>query len=218
MCFEHDDAPKCAVSWTTIFWTHGTAVGVHLSGLHTILMSLCDVSWWVRIRENVYATEVPNSEDIINRILVAATHHPWRVIRARGSSWCRSPSRRRNSEELSAVLIVARMWRLYNTGIGLTTGFIRSHSVTHNYSVYTLQFTMFTITLAESFHCVFIGCLSSYATGSVHLQNQPATLQLFTHTLNGLDVTLDWTTRLALQDWTDWCSNTDWLGSPARFI
>jgi hypothetical protein len=30
------------------------------------------------------------------------------------------------------------MWRLYKTGIGLTTGFIGSHTVTHNYSVYTL--------------------------------------------------------------------------------
>jgi hypothetical protein len=26
----------------------------------------------------------------------------------------------------------------YKTGIGLTTGFIGSHTVTHNYSVYTL--------------------------------------------------------------------------------
>jgi hypothetical protein len=33
---------------------------------------------------------------------------------------------------------VARMRRLYETGIGLTTGFIGSHTVTHNYSVYTL--------------------------------------------------------------------------------
>jgi hypothetical protein len=29
-------------------------------------------------------------------------------------------------------------WRLYNTAIGLTTGFIGSHTVTHNYSVYAL--------------------------------------------------------------------------------
>jgi hypothetical protein len=36
---------------------------------------------------------------------------------------------------------VARMRRLYKTGIGLTTGFIGSHTVTHNYSVYTLQLT-----------------------------------------------------------------------------
>jgi hypothetical protein len=35
--------------------------------------------------------------------------------------------------------IVARIvWRLYKTGIGLTTGFIGSHTVTHNSSVYTL--------------------------------------------------------------------------------
>jgi hypothetical protein len=37
--------------------------------------------------------------------------------------------------------IVARMWRLYKTGIGLTTGFNGSHTVTHNYSVCTLQLT-----------------------------------------------------------------------------
>jgi hypothetical protein len=37
--------------------------------------------------------------------------------------------------------IVALMWRLHKTGIGLTTGFTGSHTVTHNYSVYTLQLT-----------------------------------------------------------------------------
>jgi hypothetical protein len=37
----------------------------------------------------------------------------------------------------------AYVWRLYKTGIGLTTGFIGSHTVTHNYS-------QFTIVLAES--------------------------------------------------------------------
>jgi hypothetical protein len=36
------------------------------------------------------------------------------------------------------LYIVARIRRLYKTGIGLTTGFIGSHTVTHNYSVYTL--------------------------------------------------------------------------------
>jgi hypothetical protein len=50
---------------------------------------------------------------------------------------------------------VARMWRLYKMGIGLTTGFIRSHTVTHNYSVYTLTASQFTIALAESSYCVF---------------------------------------------------------------
>jgi hypothetical protein len=30
---------------------------------------------------------------------------------------------------------------IYMTGIGLTTGFIGSHTVTYNYSVYTLQLT-----------------------------------------------------------------------------
>jgi hypothetical protein len=33
-----------------------------------------------------------------------------------------------------SINIVARMWQLYKTGIGLTTGFIRSHTIT----VYTL--------------------------------------------------------------------------------
>jgi hypothetical protein len=47
------------------------------------------------------------------------------------------------------------MWRLYKTGIGLTTEFIRSHTVTHNYSVYTLTASQFTIVLAESSYCVF---------------------------------------------------------------
>jgi hypothetical protein len=37
-----------------------------------------------------------------------------------------------------ALNIVARMRRLYRRGIGLTTGFIGSRTVTHNYSVYTL--------------------------------------------------------------------------------
>jgi hypothetical protein len=41
--------------------------------------------------------------------------------------------------QVSEICIVARVWRLYKTGIGLTTGFNGSHTVTHNYSVYTLQ-------------------------------------------------------------------------------
>jgi hypothetical protein len=42
------------------------------------------------------------------------------------------------------------MRQLYKTGIGLTTGFIGSHTVTHNYSVHTLTASEFTIVLAES--------------------------------------------------------------------
>jgi hypothetical protein len=49
--------------------------------------------------------------------------------------------------------IVARMRRLYETGTGLTTGFIGSHTVTLNYSVYTLH-SQFTIVPAESSYCV----------------------------------------------------------------
>jgi hypothetical protein len=74
---------------------------------------------------------------------------------------------------------VSRMWRLYKTGTGLTTGFIGSHTVTHNYSVYTLQFTLFSIHVPSLLTCVFTGCLSSNIAGSVHLQNSLATLQLF---------------------------------------
>jgi hypothetical protein len=35
----------------------------------------------------------------------------------------------------------------YKTGIGLTTGFIGSHTVTHNYSVYALHLTIAAATL-----------------------------------------------------------------------
>jgi hypothetical protein len=48
-------------------------------------------------------------------------------------------------------IVLSRVqWRLYNAGIGLTTGFIGSHTVTHNYSVYTRTASQFTIALAES--------------------------------------------------------------------
>jgi hypothetical protein len=52
-------------------------------------------------------------------------------------------------ENVQIYNIVARMWRLYKTGIGLPTGFMGSHTVTHNYSVYTLH-SQFTRVLAES--------------------------------------------------------------------
>jgi hypothetical protein len=43
---------------------------------------------------------------------------------------------------VSIQLRVSRVkWRLYKTGIGLTTGFIGSHTVTHNYSATLLQLT-----------------------------------------------------------------------------
>jgi hypothetical protein len=64
-------------------------------------------------------------------------------------------------------------------GIGLTIGFIGSNTVTHNYSVYTLQFTMFTIHVPSLLTCVFTGCLSSNIAETVHPQNSLATLQLF---------------------------------------
>jgi hypothetical protein len=67
--------------------------------------------------------------------------------------------------------IVARVWRLYKTGIALTTGFFGSHTVTHNYSVYTLH-SQFTIVLAEPSYCVFTGCPSFNTVGPFHLQNR----------------------------------------------
>jgi hypothetical protein len=39
------------------------------------------------------------------------------------------------------------MRRLYKTGIGLTTRFIGSDTITHNYSVYTSLFTVAAATL-----------------------------------------------------------------------
>jgi hypothetical protein len=52
--------------------------------------------------------------------------------------------------------------------IGLTTGFIGSHTVTHNYSAHAL--TAHYSSLAESPHCIFTLCLSSNIAGSVRLQ------------------------------------------------
>jgi hypothetical protein len=43
--------------------------------------------------------------------------------------------------------IVTRKRRIYKMGIGSTTGFIGSHTITHNYSVYTLLFTVAAATL-----------------------------------------------------------------------
>jgi hypothetical protein len=40
--------------------------------------------------------------------------------------------------EAFQVNILSRVSDCYRRGIGLTTGFIGSHTVTHNYSVYTL--------------------------------------------------------------------------------
>jgi hypothetical protein len=97
--------------------------------------------------------------------------------------------------------IVARMRRLYKTGIGLTTEFIGSHTVT--ITVYTLYNSLqFTITLAESSHCIFTGCLSSNITGSVRLQlfsEDCCSARIITRNCSHSARIL---TRLALQDWT----------------
>jgi hypothetical protein len=59
------------------------------------------------------------------------------------------------------IYIVARMWRQYNAGIGLTTGFIGSHAITHNYSVYTLTAHYSSLQHLPSHHTVssLVSCL-----------------------------------------------------------
>jgi hypothetical protein len=71
---------------------------------------------------------------------------------------------------ITNIHIVARMRRLYKTGIGLTTGFIGSHSYTQLQCIRSYSSLQFTITLAESPHCVFTRCLSSNIVASVRLQ------------------------------------------------
>jgi hypothetical protein len=61
----------------------------------------------------------------------------------------------------------------------LTTGFIGLQLQLLLITVYTLYNSQFTITLAESSHCIFTGCLYSNIAGSVHLQNSLAALHLF---------------------------------------
>jgi hypothetical protein len=75
------------------------------------------------------------------------------------------------------------MWRLYKTGIGLKTGFIGSHTVTHSYSVYTLH-SQFTIVLAESsYNYIWLSQLSLFRAQDL-LQTQ---LALTVHQLTLLD-------------------------------
>jgi hypothetical protein len=59
-------------------------------------------------------------------------------------------------------------------GVGLTTGFIGSHS--YIITVYALYNSQFTVTGAESSHYVFTGCLSTNTVGSVHFHNAVVTL------------------------------------------
>jgi hypothetical protein len=71
------------------------------------------------------------------------------------------------------IRIVARMCGDYiRRGIGLTTGFIWSHTVTHNYSVYALQLT--------TVHChtcrVFTLYLHSFPVFQYRRIRSPATL------------------------------------------
>jgi hypothetical protein len=89
----------------------------------------------------------------------------------------------------NTLYIVARMWRLYETGLDWQLDLLDTLTVTINYSVYTLH-SQFTIVLVESSYCVFTGCPPSNTVGSVHLQ-------LFSEDCC-FTVVL---TRLALQDW-----------------
>jgi hypothetical protein len=83
---------------------------------------------------------------------------------------CGKPGRRYEDD------IVARMrGDYYKTGFGLTTGFIRSHTVTHNYSVYALQ-----LTTVHYHTCrVFTPYLHSLPVFQSRRIRSPATLQLF---------------------------------------
>jgi hypothetical protein len=117
------------------------------------------------------------------------------------------------------IYIVARMWRLYKTGIGLTTGFIGSHTVTHNYSVYTLQ-----LAVNYSTCRVFFLCLHWLPVFQHRRICSPATLlwrlllhcRLSTVQLDSQLTTNCTATRLDywLTDWlTDWLTLQDWLVS-----
>jgi hypothetical protein len=71
---------------------------------------------------------------------------------------------------IDTLKILSRVCGDYIRRVGLATGFIGSHTVTHNYSVYALQLTTVHYNIAESSHCIFTGCLSSNIAGSVRLQ------------------------------------------------
>jgi hypothetical protein len=62
------------------------------------------------------------------------------------------------------------MWRLYNEGIRLTTGFIGSKVSYTQLQCKHFTTSQFTIVLPESSYCVFTGCLSSNTAGFVRLQ------------------------------------------------
>jgi hypothetical protein len=71
--------------------------------------------------------------------------------------------------------VACKVWRLYKTGIGLTTGFIGSHTVTHNYSVCTLQLTTVHINTCRIF-TLYLHWLPVFHYRRIR---SPATLQLF---------------------------------------
>jgi hypothetical protein len=81
------------------------------------------------------------------------------------------------SPSLGLMLIYCRAYAatIYKTGIGLTTGFIGSHTVTHNYSVYVLQL----ITVHYNTCWVFTLCLHWLAVFQYRRIRSPASLQLF---------------------------------------
>jgi hypothetical protein len=64
---------------------------------------------------------------------------------------------------INYYIILSRVYEatIYKTGIGLTTGFIGSHIVTHNYSVYTLTAPYSSLQHLPSLHTVssLVSCL-----------------------------------------------------------
>jgi hypothetical protein len=104
---------------------------------------------------------------IISRLLAS-------ILASRGSTvgsifvMCRynyplkSPTQLVDQSSPLLTSVVARIvWRLYKTGIGLTAGFIGSHTVTHNYSVYTLRAPHSSLQRLPSLHTVssLVACL-----------------------------------------------------------
>jgi hypothetical protein len=102
----------------------------------------------------------------------------------------------------------------YNAGIGLTTGFIGSHTVTHNYSVYNLQLAVHYDTCR-----VFLLCLHWLPVFQHRKICSPATLlwKLLLHCgLSTGQIDSQLTTNCShsagiLTDWLGSHSKTDWL-------
>jgi hypothetical protein len=96
----------------------------------------------------------------------------WTISSRRGPWWCNAEPILNlflNISECIPMLIILSLvcGDYYKTGIGLTTGFIGSHSYTQ---LQCIRSTAHYSSLAESSHCIYTRCLSSNIAGSVRLQ------------------------------------------------